>query len=111
MVFAMAAFIANAHCLANCQSSACKTASSTSKSCHHHENSDGDSARCSHQHSQLAGPEASLGKITLAVTYAVPSDQPGNLFVRPTERSILFSPDTGPPRDPRCGSSVAILRI
>src|SRR5262245_38421537 len=71
VVVAIAAFLGNAQCLGHCASSACSSANSSPKDCHHHKKSDGDLARCSHQHSEFAGPETGLAKVSIPATVGV----------------------------------------
>jgi hypothetical protein len=111
VLVAMAAFLGNAHCLGNCASAACNSPSSTSKGCHHHKKPAGDLARCSHQHSEFVGPEASLAKITLAKTIEIAPVLSVNANVVSTENSVLLPPDTGPPPRAGSGSSISVLRI
>jgi hypothetical protein len=111
VVVAIAAFLGNAQCLGHCASSACSSVNSSPKGCHHHKQSDGDLARCTHQHSDFAGPETSLAKIAFIATVGIPLAVTANLNVVSAEHSILLPLDTGPPPPARSVSSISILRI
>jgi len=112
VLVAVAAFIGNAQCLGNCTSAACSSSHSTSnKRCHHDKKPDGDLARCSHLHSEFAGPETGLAKISLTATTSVPFLIGEYAAPVSPERSIPFAHDTGPPLSSRFGCSVSVLRI
>jgi hypothetical protein len=107
----IAALIGNAQCLGNCASTACNSASSTPKGCHHHQESNGDPGRCSHQHSEFAGPETGPAKIAFPPILGIPLAVTANLDVVSPEHAIPLPLDTGPPPPVRSVSSISILRI
>src|ERR1700736_2003532 len=85
VVVTVVAVIGNAHCFGNC-TSWCSPAKTTSTGCHHEKHSGGDTTPCSHQHSEFAGPETGLAKISVAAT--------GGIQAVLTEISATVSTDT-----------------
>jgi hypothetical protein len=83
---AMTALIANAHCFGNCASEACSSTKAPSNSCHHKKSPDRDTARCWHQHSVFAAPEAGITKPNVETANAVlpaPSTVAGTVLPEP----------------------------
>jgi hypothetical protein len=111
VVVAIAAFLGNAQCMGNCASTACAPANSAPKGWHHHNKSDGDLARCAHQHSEFAGPETGLAKIAFTATAGIAPALIENPGAISAEHSIPLPLDTGPPPPARSVSSISILRV
>ena len=110
VLVAVAALIGNANCFGNCASTACSSANTAPKGCHHPK-PDRDTAQCSHQHSEFAGPETALVKVDLATTICIgPPISPISIAVS-TNASFLSELDTGPPPGSASSSSVSVLRI
>src|SRR5258707_5085132 len=110
VVLALAALIGNAYCFGNCAIAACASANATPQSCHEHEQSDGDTARCPHLHPEFAAPETGLAKVTLATIGIVPVIAEISATV-PTEQSLVLRLDTGPPYAHHSASSISVLRV
>jgi len=97
ILIAIAALFANAYCFGNCASDACSTSKTSSSGCHHHKSPGKDSARCSHQHSEFAGPEIGIAKVTLATTDAPPAAIALDRGTTSADRDFASPLDTGPP--------------
>jgi hypothetical protein len=106
-LIALAALFANAYCFGNCASDACSSSKTSSDGCHHQKSPDKDTARCSHQHSEFAGPETGIAKITVISADAVPA--PITVDVTPAVRHFASSLDTGPPASKH--TTISVLRI
>ena len=110
VLVAVAALIGNANCFGNCASSACSPDKTAPKGCHH-QKPDRDTAQCSHQHPEFAGPENGLAKASVATIICIaPPISPTSIPVS-TEASFLSEVDTGPPSGCASGSSISVLRI
>lgn len=110
VLVAVAAVIWNAECYGNCDSSVRGPAQTPSDSCHQHQKSSHDDARCPHQHSEFASPELGVAKISLAVeTPGVPAPA-GVLMDAFAELHLLTKSDSGPPGGDIC-STMSVLRI
>jgi hypothetical protein len=108
---AVAALILNAQCFGNCASEPCNSTKVPSRSCHHEKSSGEDTARCSHQHSEFAGPETDIAKVKVAAVVAIlPASASGSAAII-TESRLLSQVDTGSPPGGRSGSAISVLRI
>lgn len=111
VLVAVAALVWNAQCYGNCYSTVCGSPDTQSDSCHHHQKSSHDDARCPYQHSEFASPEVGIAKISLAIgALGVPVLAVDSIDAL-TEAHLLTQPDTGP--SPRGGisSTISVLRI
>jgi hypothetical protein len=109
VLIALAALFANAYCFGNCASDACSSSKTSSSGCHHQKSPDKDSARCSHQHAEFAGPETGIAKVTMATANAVPAAITVDWDVASADSHFASHPDTGPPPDKH--AAVSVLRI
>ena len=111
VLVAVAAFVWNAQCYGNCYSTACGSADTPSDSCHRHQKSPHDDARCPYQHSEFASPEVGIAKISLAIgTLNVPAPAVDSTAVF-TELRLPTLADTGSPPGGDISSTISVLRI
>lgn len=109
VLVAVAALIGNSQCFGNCASATCSSPKTPSNSCHHQKSSDKDTARCSHQHSELAAPEAGFAKIhTTAAIAILPANSTAAITI---ESQFLSQFNNGSPPGNRSGSTISVLRI
>jgi hypothetical protein len=111
VLVAVAALIANAHCFGSCASEGCSSTKTPSNSCHHRKSSGEDTARCSHQHSEFAAPEAGIAKVNVATAAAmlpVPAAGAGTVLSEPV---LLAQSNTGSPPGHSLSSTISVLRI
>ena len=110
VLVAVIALIENASCFANCGSTACTSTRTPCHNCHHQKSSHEDDARCPHQHSEFAAPEAGIAKVNgaaAAATLPAPAASSGTVLLEPhllSQSGVTSSPGPG-------SRSVGILRI
>src|SRR5580658_411872 len=110
VLFAVAALLGNAQCYGNCYGAICGSVQTPSDSCHQHQKSSHDDARCPYQHSEFASPELGIAKISLAMgTLGVPAPAADSMDAF-AELQLLTKSDTGPPGGDIC-STTSVLRI
>jgi hypothetical protein len=109
ILIAIATLFANAYCFGNCASDACGSPKTSSSGCHHQKSPDKDSARCSHQHSEFAGPETGIAKVTMTTADAVPAAITVDWDVAPADSHFASPLDTGP--SPGKHATIFVLRI
>lgn len=110
MLIAVGALLANAQCYGTCLGNACNAAQTPSDSCHHHKSSH-DDARCPYQHHELASPDTSIAKITLALaTLDVAVPVSGSIAVC-TDSHPRMQPATGAPPAGDIATTISVLRI
>ena len=113
VLFVGVALLANAQCYGTCGAAPCNSHQTSSDSCHHDESSPKDGAKCMHQHSDLAGPQACLvshkgGAANLTPVLITSSIAPS---LGPPESALVPPADRGsPPGEATC-SRISILRI
>lgn len=111
VLVAVAALVWNTQCYGNCYSTVCGSPDTPSDSCHRHQKSSHDDARCPYQHSEFASPEVGIAKISLAIgTPGVPllAIDSNDGFA---ESQLLTQPDTGSPPGGNISSTSSVLRI
>ena len=111
VLVAVAALVWNAQCYGNCYSTVCGSADTQPDSCHRHQKSSHDDARCPYQHSEFASPEVGIAKISLAIgVLGVPAPAVDSIAVF-TDSKPLIQADTGPPPGSDISSTISVLRI
>jgi hypothetical protein len=107
---AIVALIGNAQCFGNCASSVCSSPKTPASGCHDHKPSHDDTASCSHQHFQLAGPETGIAKFNIVAAVGIlPVLVLDSAAVSMESHFSQF--DTGSPPGDRPCSTICILRI
>jgi hypothetical protein len=110
VLIALVALIENASCFANCGSTACTSTRTPCHNCHHQKSSHEDGARCPHQHSEFAAPEAGIAKVndaTAAAMLPAPAASSDTILLEPH----LLSQSDGTSSLSQRSRSVCILRI
>jgi len=107
------ALFANIQCYGTCGPAPCNSAhESSSDSCHHDESSPENKAACTHQHSDLAGPQAGLAlhkvgantmPVLMACSVTLRLAAPKSVNLLPADRG-------SPPGQATC-SRISVLRI
>jgi UDP-N-acetylenolpyruvoylglucosamine reductase len=111
VLVAVAALFWNAECYGNCYSTVCGSADTQSDSCHRHQKSSHDDARCPYQHSEFASPEGGIAKISLAIgTLNIPVLAVDSIAVFRDSKPLIQA-DTGPPPGGDLSSTISVLRI
>src|ERR1700735_8385 len=67
VLVSVAALLGNVQCDGSCYSTVRGSAHTPSDSCHQHQKSSHDDARCPYQYSEFASPELGFAKISLAM--------------------------------------------
>jgi hypothetical protein len=108
----VAALLGNAQCYAKCVIAACGSSHAPSDSCHHQKTSQGDSAPCPRQYSDISGPEAGIARVSLETTTIVTLPvltQDSSAVV--SDPQFLAQVDTGSPPGRNCWSTISVLRL
>ena len=111
VLIGVATLLGNAQCYGTCGSRACGSAQVPSKSCHHQKSSHEDTAPCPHQHSEFAGPEVGIAKISLAMATLSVQVLTADSTVISTERQLFSLLNTGPPPGGEFSSTISVIRI
>src|ERR1700720_2209238 len=110
VLVAVAALFWNAQCYGNCYSTVCGSADTQSDSCHRHQKSSHDNARCPYQHSEFASPEVGVAKISLAIgalNVPAPTVDSIDALTRLQSQTQAY---TGPPPGGDISSTISVLR-
>ena len=110
VLVAVAALLGNAQCYGNCNSIIRGTVQTPSDSCHQHPKSSHDDARCPYQHSEFAGPEVGIAKISLAIGALGVPVLAVDWIAAFAELRLPTRADTGPPPGCDVSSTISVLR-
>ena len=110
VLVAAAALIGNAYCFANCAFTACTSIKTSCNNCHHRKSSHEDDARCPHQNSEFAAPEAGIAKVNEATAPAMLPPLPAGSETISLEPGFLSQSDiASSPGHP--SRSIRVMRI
>jgi hypothetical protein len=110
VLVAVAALIGNAYCFATCASTACASTKTPCNNCHHQQSSHENGARCPHQHTEFAAPEAGIPKMNDATAAAMlPTPPASSDTISPEPDFLSQSEVASSPGHP--SRSLSVIRI